>query len=282
MKALAASSVGQYERAVQALESYYRTVALGLCVCFATTASTTDVAHGARPVRRGVVLFGSDQGLVGRFNEVMMDFVAQTLRALPEMTTQVWVAGQRMQELVADAGWISPLSLPIPNSVGAIGPLVDKLLVDIFGARAQDRVDEVYLFHNRPGAAGSYHPISKRLFPIDSQWQRDLKALRWPTRVLPEVIGGSNAPFDAFIREYLFVSLYQACAESLASENAARLAAMQRAEDNITRILDELDRSYRRMRQESIDEGLFEVVSGYEALSQAPKSTTVGTLTDRG
>ena len=62
--------------------------------------------------------------------------------------------------------------------------------------------------------------------------------------------------------------LYQACAESLASENASRLAAMQRAEKNIDNILESLNRTFHRIRQASIDEELFDVISGFEALTK--------------
>ena len=75
----------------------------------------------------------------------------------------------------------------------------------------------------------------------------------------------------AFVREYLFVSLFRACAESLASENASRLAAMQRAEKNIDELLEDLNRTFHRLRQSSIDEELFDVVSGFEALSGKPR-----------
>jgi len=74
--------------------------------------------------------------------------------------------------------------------------------------------------------------------------------------------------FAAFLRGYLFVLLFQACAESLASENASRLAAMQRADKNIGDILEDLNRSFHRIRQESIDEELFDVISGFEALTK--------------
>jgi F-type H+-transporting ATPase subunit gamma len=63
------------------------------------------------------------------------------------------------------------------------------------------------------------------------------------------------------------VSLFRACAESLASENASRLAAMQRAEKNINELLEDLNRTFHRLRQSGIDEELFDVVSGFEALS---------------
>ena len=75
----------------------------------------------------------------------------------------------------------------------------------------------------------------------------------------------------ALIREYLFISLFRACAESLASENASRLAAMQRAEKNINELLEGLNRTFHRLRQSGIDEELFDVVSGFEALSGEEK-----------
>ena len=73
--------------------------------------------------------------------------------------------------------------------------------------------------------------------------------------------------FSLLIREYLFVSLYRAFAESLASENASRLASMQVAERNIENRLDELNAQYHQQRQNGIDAELFDLVAGFEALS---------------
>ena len=87
---------------------------------------------------------------------------------------------------------------------------------------------------------------------------------------LPEVLGHGAGTLRALIREYLFVSLFRACAESLASENASRLAAMQRAEKNIEELLEDLDGRFHRLRQSSIDEELFDVISGFEALLKHP------------
>ena len=56
-------------------------------------------------------------------------------------------------------------------------------------------------------------------------------------------------------------------ADSLASENASRLAAMQRADKNIDELLEDLNRTFHRLRQNGIDEELFDIVSGFEALS---------------
>ena len=116
-----------------------------------------------------------------------------------------------------------------------------------------------------------YAPVSQRLLPLDETWRRELAELPWPTANLPEVMGGGTATLRALIREYLFVSLFRACAESLASENASRLAAMQRAEKNIDELLENLNRTFHRLRQSGIDEELFDVVSGFEALSGEEK-----------
>jgi F-type H+-transporting ATPase subunit gamma len=60
--------------------------------------------------------------------------------------------------------------------------------------------------------------------------------------------------------------LFRASAESLASENASRLAAMQSAERNIEDRLDDLNRQYRHERQTSITEELLDIAAGFEAL----------------
>jgi ATP synthase F1 gamma subunit len=79
------------------------------------------------------------------------------------------------------------------------------------------------------------------------------------------------ATLRALVRRYLFVSIFRASAESLASENASRLAAMGRAEKNIDETLETLKSSFQRVRQAGIDEELFDVVAGFEALSASKK-----------
>jgi F-type H+-transporting ATPase subunit gamma len=270
MKALAASSLGQYERAIESLDDYSRAVDLGLSACLrrARSAPGSAPAATASVQKVGAVIFGSDQGLVGRFNEVLMEFVGGTLGAFPGKTKQVWAVGERMRALVEDAGLFAPTVLPVPGSVNAITALVGRILIEIQAARERGQVAEIYIFYNHPISAAFYEPVGKRLLPLDRLWREKLAALPWPTKTLPQIIEGSAPALEAFIREYLFVALFQACAESLASENASRLAAMQRAEKNIERILNLLIRKFHRMRQESIDEELFEVIAGYESLSQ--------------
>jgi len=78
------------------------------------------------------------------------------------------------------------------------------------------------------------------------------------------VINDGEETVLAFIHEYLFVSLYRACAESLASENASRLSTMLRAEKTIAEMLETMHSRFHLLRQSSIDEELFELIAGFE------------------
>ena len=270
MKALAAASIGQYEKAVLALADYYRTVELGLVVCLRKPIGGATEPTQAKPAGAKVVsalVFGSDQGLVGQFNDVLADFVAKTLNALPG-EKQVWAVGERVEARLADAGLTPAGRFAVPTSVGAITPLVAQILVEGEGRYGRGEIAELYLFHNYPKAGAAYEPVSQQLLPLDDKWQLRLAHHPWPNANLPEVIGCHEQTLRALIQEYLFVSLYKACAESLASENASRLASMQRAEKNIDELVGDLNQAFRRLRQTSIDEELFDVLSGYESLSK--------------
>lgn len=270
MKALAASSIVQYDRAVESLREYALTVESGLSLCLREMESIDRPAIRQRPAAsRGAVVFGSDQGLVGRFNESLMEFAAGTLLALPGTTTRLWVVGERMQDLASDHDLPVPVVLPVPHSVGAIGPLVNRILIDIAKSGFSGAAGEIQLFHNQPSGDSSYTPANRRLLPLDPLWERELAAHRWPTKMLPEVVGPLSPTLEALIREYLFVLLFQAAAQSLAAENASRLVGMQRAEDNIAKILERLTGLFHRTRQQSIDEELFDVVAGYESVTKS-------------
>ncbi len=268
MKNMAASSIGQYEQSVRALTDYYRTVELGLGACFREAAPAASPETVTRPTEAGTigaVVFGSDQGLVGQFNEVITAYALETLMALPG-TRYVWAVGDRVHARLADAGLPLAGVFAVPNTVSAITTLVGQILVEAEAGRRQRDVGELHLVYNRRASGAAYVPVSQRLLPLDERWRQELAARPWPTKPLPEVIGVGTSTLRAFIREYLFVSLFRACAESLASENASRLAAMERADKNIDELLEGLHGTFRRVRQGSIDEELFDVVSGFEAL----------------
>ena len=275
MKAVAASSISQYENSVSALTDYYRAVELGLGACFRESGAAPLV-----PERKGrndtdaigAVVFGSDQGLVGQYNEVVADFAVKTLAALPGKPN-IWAVGECVHERLADAGLMPIGIFAVPNSVKAIAPLVGQIQIESEEHRMKGEYTRLYVFHNRPQSGALYEPVSQRFLPLDAQWEQGLAKVPWPTGSLPEIMCSGSTTLRALIREYLFISLFQACAESLAGENASRLAAMQRAEKNIDELLEDLNRTFHRLRQGGIDEELFDVISGFEALSEKKKAS---------
>lgn len=294
MKGLAAASINQFERSTRALDEYYRTVQLGLSVCLRANTSAELTSVVEPKVRRGAgltgaVVFGSDQGLVGQFNEAISEYAVQVLSTVPG-GKRIWVVGERVQDhLPATALPLAGL-FTVPLSVNAITQLVAQILIEILaggesyrqtreqeeswrGGRQDNQwesqresVQQLYLFYNSSRSGPIYGPVSQRLLPLDEAWRRSMVRILWPTKKLPEVLGGSIKTVQALIREYLFVSLFRACAESLASENASRLAAMERAERNIDQLREDLQKTFHRLRQSKIDEELFDVISGVEAL----------------
>jgi len=269
MKAVAASNIGQYELALSSLGEYYYTIALGVVAYFHAEKiekikETKALAKKDQKLTCAIV-FGSDQGLVGSFNDTLTDFVTESLNAMPGKK-EVWGVGERIQLLLADTGLNVTKKFLVPGSVNAITPLIGEILVQSQNSAEKQQMKEFYIFHNQPKPGSGYLSVRQRLLPMDETWWQGFKDIQWPTKLLPQVAGGLKPTLSALIREYLFVSLFKSCAESLDSENASRLAAMQRAEKNIEEMLDDLNNNYHLTRQSSIDEELFDVVSGFEAL----------------
>jgi F-type H+-transporting ATPase subunit gamma len=261
MKALAASRIGQYEESVRALDQYYRTIRLGLTVCLRGQAPRAFTLARPRPKSfTGAIVFGSDQGLVGAFNEALLEFALRRLAELPG-EKRIWVVGERVHARLQEAGLTVEQRYAVPNTVDGITPLIGRLL-------AETTDGSLYIFYNRPRSEAAYEPALLRMLPLDEHWLQDITGSEWPTAQLPEVLGDREPTLGSLIREYLFVTLFKACAESLTAENASRLAAMQQAEKNIAEMLEELKRTYHRVRQSTIDEELFDIVAGFEALKQ--------------
>jgi F-type H+-transporting ATPase subunit gamma len=266
MKAISASSIVQYEKAVEALGPYQRSVELGLSLCLGSEHPVAATPAIIREGATGALIFGSDQGLVGRFNEVVGAFAAETLRKMPGPKT-VWAVGERVCAPLEAAGLTIAKRFAVPSSVAAITALATGIQIEIEEYTVRERHSEVHVFHNSPRAAARYEVASGRLLPLDAAWYRRLRAMPWPNAQLAQVLGDRTTSLTALVHEQLFISLFRACAESLASENASRLEAMQRAEQNIDSVSDELQRSLNRLRQSSIDEELFDVVAGFNALT---------------
>lgn len=269
MKALAAVTIRQYEQAVESLAEYSRTVELGFQIVLKQRPEGVALAPPVSNERLGAIVFGSDQGMVGQFNEVIVRHAAKELetRNIGRENPSLMAAGGRVLARLEEAGQPVEDLITLPGSVAGVAPVVQSVVLKIESWRLQKGIDEILLFFNSPVSGASYQPRTLQLLPVDTTWFQDLASKPWPGRALPFFTMHWDRLFSLLIREYLFVSLYRAFAESLASENASRLASMQVAERNIENRLDELNTQYHQQRQSAIDAELFDLVAGFEALS---------------
>ena len=282
MKALAATNIRQCEQAVASLAAYQRTVEMGLQVVLRppVAGSTQSVSIRSAPrAHVGAIVFGSDQGLCGQLNEQIVTYASQRLADLTRLSDltdlSLLAVGARVADHLSAAGQEVDDSLSIPSSTAGITVLVQELLLKIQAWPAQSSADYLVLFYNQFQSGTVSLPCMAQLLPVDQDWLQRLGQKKWPTRMRPLFSMDRDRLFSALIRQYLFVALFRACAESLASENTSRLAAMQGAERNIEERLDELHTQFHQQRQMTITEELLDIVAGFEALSEESRSSRV-------
>lgn len=269
MKALAAVNIRQYEMAVRSLGHYYRAVELGLHVVLRELPPPRTQRPGTERV--GAIVFGSDHGMCGRFNEEVAGHAAEWLvdATAGGERPRITAVGARVAALLEARGLRPERDMFVPGSPARIGATVRQVLLALGDWQASGRVERVYLFHNRSGAEGRYRPVRTRLLPVNLHRLHRLEGEKWPSRSLPAYTMRRDLLFARLLRQFLFVSIFRACAESLAAENAARLAAMQAAERNLEERQQALLGDFRRQRQDAITAELLDIVSGYEALRPA-------------
>jgi F-type H+-transporting ATPase subunit gamma len=270
MKALSAVSVRQYEHAAESLAEYYRTVELGLHVVLKQMERLP--APAIRPDERrrlAAVVFGSDHGLCGRFNRDIVAFALQSMRASSATPGDRRFAsvGSRVAAMLGQGGYSVEQDFQLPGSAARITTTVQQILGKIDEWRNRSDIRYVQIFYNHHLDSGGYRPAGLDLLPVDLRHFQRLEEAPWPSRGLPTFSMDRKRLFTALLRQYLFVSIFRACAESQASEHASRLRTMQSAEKNIVEKLEEISTRYRHTRQEAITTELLDVVSGFEAVT---------------
>lgn len=267
MKVLAAVSIRQYERAQESLQHYNRSVELGLQALL-----RQQPVAGVRSVKKkvstmGVIVFGSDHGLCGRYNESIASFSVEELDRWQLKKRRVLVVGSRVEAALRGMGQEVDDCFWVPGTVGHISGTVQKILLKI-DAWQQQGIEQVTLFHHARHQRVSYSPEAQQLLPVDLSSLQQQRHKSWPSRSLPQYTLPSEELLRALIRQHLFGLLFNACAESLAGEHASRLMSMQVAEKNIKQRLESLTGIYRQQRQDQITEELLDVVSGFEAMQE--------------
>lgn len=267
MKMLAAVSINQYEEAVDSLADYSRTIELGFQILLRKKVLHERMSDDYG--RTAAIIFGSDQGMCGQFNEEIVQYASDSDVLSTEKKDSLLLAiGTRVEEQLLEMGWSVEKTYSVPTSVSQITTLVQQLLPYLERLRTKHRVTHLQTFFNIRKSASSYRSHREQILPIDKNQLQKWQNSRWESTSLPVFKTDERELFSRIVRQHLFVSLFRACAESLASENASRIAAMQAAEKNIEEQLDQLQGDFNQLRQSAITEELLDVVSGFEALSK--------------
>lgn len=266
MKVLAAVSIRQYERAQESLQQYNYNVEMGLQAVLKQCPAISNNKKNTSPIL-GAVIFGSDHGLCGRYNESIAEFAHNELNKIisKQDSPRILVVGTRVEASLQEMGQTVEDSFWVPGTVETITCTVQKILLKI-DQWQQDGVEKILLFHHARQQRGNYPPQTLQLLPVDLSGYNHKQKKPWPSRSVPQFTQPTKKLLSSLIRQQLFIKLFSACAESLAGEHASRLMSMQVAEKNIQQHLEVLTANYRQQRQGQITEELLDVVSGFEAL----------------
>ncbi|HSO21966.1 MAG TPA: F0F1 ATP synthase subunit gamma [Chondromyces sp.] len=269
MQAMAAVNLRQFRRVAESMAAYHRTIELGLQIVLREADRELRVGRTGGDAALTAVVLGSDQGMVGPFNERLAGHVDSRLRkpAPAPREQPLLVMGDKLRAALLARGHEAGRLVAVPASPAGIAAAVEEMVVVIDTWRGERSADEVWIFHNASADGASYEPTAQRLLPPDPQWLDGLRSEEWKQRGLPGVLGDPRAVFSALMQSHLFARLFLAVAESAAAENAARLGSMQSAERNIEERVDELSEAVRRRRQQEITEELLDISSGFEALA---------------
>ena len=275
MKALSTVHIRQYERAVESLRRYQRTIDLGLKVVLQSRRiefSRIPSARSTGQTRRktGVIVFASDYGLCGRFNAAIVTHALEDLdrRRVAPSDRVVAVVGARGASALRARGQPTEHEFPCPSSVNGIEAGVRHLLPVIDAWNSEAEFERVLLVYHEHDSQSEIHPRTVQLLPIDPSRFRRLAEEPWPSRRIPTFTMNAGQLFSDLLRQFFSISLIRAFAESSASEHASRLHSMQAASRNIEEKLEELHSQHHRQRQNSITAELLDIVSGYEVLSE--------------
>lgn len=268
MKTLAGVNIRAYERSVHAVAEYNRTVEMGLQIALRKLPEHLVQPKYAPGRKVGAVVFGSDHGMCGLLNDQVVTYASRALQKLSaRRETQAAIAvGSRAAAQLEALNRPVETCVRVPGSMAGVTTAVEEVLHKIDEWHTQRGIELIVLFNARPVSGAQYRVRGLRLLPVDTEWINSLRAKRWPSKVTPMFTMDETRLFHALIREYLFVSLFRAFAESLASENASRLASMQVAERNIEDRLHVLTTEARRLRQTSITLELLDIIASFEAL----------------
>ena len=256
MRSLAGMRVQESQHALPGIRSYADSMATAIGSALLLMPQPVTEAHQRRG-RCAAILCMAEHGFVGGFNERMLEAAEATLNP----SDMLFVLGSRGAALAYERGrkidWTRPMATRLAGAPDAVNSLTNELYARI--ARGEIARVEVMFARYRQGAASMIE--HRLLLPLDTASLAAKSARQVPLHNL-----APRPLLEELIADYVFALLTEAAVESIASENAARFAAMESAHDNVSKKLAGLQENARQARQTEITSELLDLMTGAEAL----------------
>ncbi len=263
MKAHAATNIVQFESAAKASMRYRSILDMALYVLL----SQEDEIITAQEKKEAYtlhIIFGSDYGLAGQFNERMANFV---LEKIPKASDhRVIVIGEQLLNRVRDDLNIIDVGT-LPLSQEGIFSVVQGLLFKIEGLLDKDPPFKGLLYYCNPLEESSCQEESDVFFPLDLKALSE-KNIKWDSRSIPTYRMDGQDLLSDLMSQYFFLTLYRTFCYSLVSENMSRMESMSSASQNIDEKIERLNFMYRMKRQSDITAEINDVISGFKAIKK--------------
>ena len=265
MKTLSAINAAPYEQAAHSIEKYHKTLLQGLAAFVYRSGGISLLTESVQPNRRLLVVFGSDHGLCGNYNELMANTVTDYTRSHPIAKQHILCIGSRMANSLLEQDLTPDVVLMPPASADGVGRLAGDIVTRIEQlGRGQSLAElAVTLVFTERAEHGYQETVTRALLPLDQALLQPVQ--RWESRSLPDYTMNADALLSSLIRNHVFASVFRASAEAMVTENATRLALMQQAEQSVDEQLDVVKQDLSNVRQDEITNELMDIVIGHLA-----------------
>lgn len=263
MKTLSAINAAPYEQAAQSIESYHQTILQGLASFVYRTGGVSVLSEALQPNTQLLVVFGSDHGLCGNYNELLANKVVEYSEAMPMAKQHILCIGSRMGNALLEQDLSPDVVLMPPASADGVGRLAGDIVTRIErlgSGQALTNLAVTLVFTQRQ-EHGYQETVTRNLLPLDKSLLQPEQL--WQSRSLPDYTMNSEALLAALIRNHVFASVFRASAEAMVTENATRLSLMQQAEQSVDEQLESVQQELSSVRQDEITNELMDIVIGH-------------------
>ncbi|WP_167957723.1 ATP synthase F1 subunit gamma [Anaerosporobacter faecicola] len=221
--------------------------------------------------KKAIIVITSNRGLAGGYNSNITKLVRNS--DIKKEDAVIYAIGRKGRDSLARYGYeikadySEVINDPMYKDAAEIGAAVLE-------AFSNNEVGEIYLAYTRFKNTVSHIPTMIKLLPVDSTMakkdedqEQSSEAKTIEELTLMNYEPEAEEALDMIIPKYMNSLIYGALVEALASENGARMQAMDSATNNAEDMISDLTLSYNRARQSSITQELTEIVAGASAIN---------------